>query len=114
MCGIAGVLGPAERTSGVIGPMLEVIHHRGPDDSGSFVGEDFAFGMTRLSIIDIAGGHQPMWSEDGSVGIVFNGEIYNYRSMPSSRLPAGHHEARAIPTPSCACTSTWAETTFPG
>lgn len=60
MCGIAGMLGPAEVTSAVIGPMLEVIEHRGPDDSGTFVGPDFAFGMTRLSIIDIAGGHQPM------------------------------------------------------
>jgi len=89
MCGIAGVLGPAERTTGVIGPMLEVIHHRGPDDSGSFVGEEFAFGMTRLAIIDIAGGHQPMWSEDGSVGIVFNGEIYNYRELDAELSAAG-------------------------
>jgi len=89
MCGIAGVLGPAERTTQVIGPMLEVIHHRGPDDSGSFVGEDFAFGMTRLSIIDIAGGHQPMWSADGSVGIVFNGEIYNYRELDAELAAAG-------------------------
>ena len=89
MCGIAGVLGPAERTSQVIGPMLEVIHHRGPDDSGSYVGSDFAFGMTRLSIIDIAGGHQPMWSLDGSVGIVFNGEIYNYRELDAELTEAG-------------------------
>ena len=89
MCGIAGVLGPAERTSQVIGPMLEVIHHRGPDDSGSYVGSDFAFGMTRLSIIDIAGGHQPMWSLDGTVGIVFNGEIYNYRELDAELAEAG-------------------------
>ena len=89
MCGIAGVLGPAERTSQVIGPMLEVIRHRGPDDSGSYVGSDFAFGMTRLSIIDIAGGHQPMWSLDGTVGIVFNGEIYNYRELDAELADAG-------------------------
>ena len=89
MCGIAGVLGPAERTSQVIGPMLEVIHHRGPDDSGSYVGSDFAFGMTRLSIIDIAGGHQPMWSADGTIGIVFNGEIYNYRELDAELAEAG-------------------------
>lgn len=89
MCGIAGVLGPAERTSQVIGPMLEVIHHRGPDDSGSYVGSEFAFGMTRLSIIDIAGGHQPMWSTDGTVGIVFNGEIYNYRELDAELAAAG-------------------------
>ena len=81
MCGIAGVLGTRAQTSPLIGPMLEVIRHRGPDDSGDYVGDEFAFGMTRLSIIDLAGGHQPMWSADGSVGIVYNGELYNYREI---------------------------------
>jgi asparagine synthase (glutamine-hydrolysing) len=89
MCGIAGVLGPAVRTSAVIGPMLDVIHHRGPDDSGKHVDTDFAFGMTRLSIIDIAGGHQPMWSEDGTIGIVYNGELYNYRELDAELTAAG-------------------------
>jgi len=89
MCGIAGMLGPEDATSEVIGPMLEVIHHRGPDDSGSFVGPQFAFGMTRLSIIDIAGGHQPMWSDDASVGIVYNGELYNYRELDADLAAAG-------------------------
>ena len=89
MCGIAGVMGPAERTSTVIEPMLEVIRHRGPDDSGSYVGQDFAFGMTRLSIIDIAGGHQPMWSSDGTIGIVYNGELYNYRELDAELAAAG-------------------------
>jgi len=81
MCGIAGVLGTRAQTSQLIGPMLEVIRHRGPDDSGDYVGEDFAFGMTRLSIIDLAGGHQPMWNDDGSIGIVYNGELYNFREI---------------------------------
>jgi asparagine synthase (glutamine-hydrolysing) len=89
MCGIAGVLGPAPRTSQLIGPMLEVIRHRGPDDAGSYVGDDFAFGMTRLAIIDLAGGHQPMWSDDGSVGIVYNGELYNYRELDIELAAAG-------------------------
>lgn len=89
MCGIAGVLGPADETSQVIGPMLDVIRHRGPDDSGSYVGSDFAFGMTRLSIIDIAGGHQPMWSDDGSVGIVYNGELYNYHELDDELASRG-------------------------
>jgi asparagine synthase (glutamine-hydrolysing) len=89
MCGIAGVLGPSERTSQLIGPMLDVIHHRGPDDSGSYIGDDFAFGMTRLSIIDIAGGHQPMWSDDRSVSIVYNGELYNYREMDAELAAVG-------------------------
>lgn len=89
MCGIAGVLGPAERTSQVIGPMLDVIHHRGPDDSGSYVAPEFAFGMTRLAIIDIAGGHQPMWSDDGTVAIVYNGELYNYRELNAELAEVG-------------------------
>ena len=87
MCGIAGVLGPPAVTTPLIGPMLEVIRHRGPDDLGEFVGDTFAFGMTRLAIIDIAGGHQPMWSSDGSVGIVYNGELYNYQEI-NDRLGA--------------------------
>ena len=81
MCGIAGVLGPPDVTGPLIGPMLDVITHRGPDDSGEYVGPDFAFGMRRLSIIDIAGGHQPMWNDDRSVGIVYNGELYNYLEL---------------------------------
>jgi asparagine synthase (glutamine-hydrolysing) len=81
MCGIAGVLGPRSRTAALIDPMLDVITHRGPDDSGTYVGEEFAFGMRRLSIIDIAGGHQPMWTPEGDVGIVYNGELYNYREL---------------------------------
>jgi len=61
--------------------MLQAITHRGPDDSGEFVGPELAFGATRLSIIDIDGGHQPMWAEDARVGIAYNGEIYNAREL---------------------------------
>lgn len=89
MCGIAGVLGTREQTSRLIGPMLDVIRHRGPDDMGDYVGDEFAFGMTRLSIIDLAGGHQPMWNDDGSVGIVYNGELYNYREINASLAAQG-------------------------
>jgi asparagine synthase (glutamine-hydrolysing) len=60
--------------------MNRAILHRGPDDVGEWGTGGFAFGMRRLSIIDLAGGHQPMWTEDG-VGIVLNGEVYNYRSL---------------------------------
>ncbi len=81
MCGIAGVLGPPDLTGPLLTPMLDVITHRGPDDSGEYIGADFAFGMRRLSIIDISGGHQPMWTEDGSIGIVYNGELYNYLEL---------------------------------
>lgn len=84
MCGIAGVLGPPERTAILIPSMLQAITHRGPDDSGEFVCPELAFGATRLSIIDIDGGHQPMWTQDERVGIAYNGEIYNARELEES------------------------------
>ena len=90
MCGIAGVFGPPAATGPALSPMLDVITHRGPDDFGEYVGDTFAFGMRRLSIIDIAGGHQPMWNADQSVGIVFNGEIYNYREIREELIATGH------------------------
>ena len=90
MCGIAGVFGDEEFTAGVIGPMLDVITHRGPDDQGRLTAPAFSFGMRRLSIIDVAGGHQPIWNEDGTVGIVFNGEIYNFLELREELLAAGH------------------------
>ena len=89
MCGVAGLIGPPQQTADLLGPMLDVIAHRGPDDSGEFVGEEFAFGMRRLSIIDIAGGHQPMWTEDERYGIVFNGEIYNFGELRSELEAVG-------------------------
>jgi asparagine synthase (glutamine-hydrolysing) len=69
--------------------MLQAITHRGPDDSGECVGPDLAFGATRLSIIDIEGGHQPMWSPDGSVGIAYNGEIYNAHELDEALILQG-------------------------
>lgn len=70
--------------------MLEIITHRGPDDSGEWVGDDVAIGMRRLAIIDIAGGHQPMWTSDGRIGIVFNGEIYNHVELHDDLVDRGH------------------------
>lgn len=90
MCGIAGVFGDEQFTSAVIGPMLEVITHRGPDDEGRLTAPAFSFGMRRLSIIDVAGGHQPIWNEDGTLAIVFNGEIYNFLELREELLAAGH------------------------
>lgn len=87
MCGIAGVLGyPASPgiTRAMVERMGESICHRGPDDRGTFADDDVAIGLQRLSVIDIAGGHQPMATEDGAVHIVFNGEIYNYRELRAS------------------------------
>jgi asparagine synthase (glutamine-hydrolysing) len=70
--------------------MCRTIVHRGPDDQGTFIDEHIALGMRRLSIIDVAGGHQPIENEDGTIKIVFNGEIYNYRALRADLETAGH------------------------
>ena len=70
--------------------MCDAMRHRGPDDEGLFVQGQVGLGMRRLSIIDLAGGHQPIFSEDRSKVIVFNGEIYNYREHRARLLAAGH------------------------
>jgi asparagine synthase (glutamine-hydrolysing) len=82
MCGIVGVFNVASRDEAgrLVAQMNAQIVHRGPDDEGTWVGDRAAVGMRRLSIIDLAGGHQPMMTDDGVV-IVFNGEVYNYRAL---------------------------------
>jgi asparagine synthase (glutamine-hydrolysing) len=93
MCGIAGFAGSAADAPDAadrLRAMCDAIRHRGPDDSGYHVGPGVAIGMRRLSIIDVAGGHQPMTNEDGTVHVVFNGEIYNYQEL-RARLLAGRH-----------------------
>jgi asparagine synthase (glutamine-hydrolysing) len=70
--------------------MMATIVHRGPDSSGLMAREGMAFGMRRLSIIDLAGGDQPIENEDGSVIVVFNGEIYNFRELRAQLQAAGH------------------------
>src|SRR5438034_669616 len=70
--------------------MLQVLHHRGPDDAGAFLDRDVSIGMRRLSIIDLNGGKQPISNEDGTVVTVFNGEIYNYRSLREQLEGRGH------------------------
>ncbi len=91
MCGIAGIVGIGSAPAGLVAVrrMMEVIRHRGPDDAGDFAAENIAFGMRRLSIIDLAQGHQPIWTERGT-GIVFNGEIYNYRALRGELEARGH------------------------
>ena len=83
MCGIAGWYRRAGRpvAQEIIARQCDSIFHRGPDDSGCFIDGDFGFGMRRLSIIDIAGGHQPLFTRDGRHAIVVNGEIYNHREL---------------------------------
>jgi asparagine synthase (glutamine-hydrolysing) len=81
MCGIAGKVGTAPVNEPEILRMCDAIAHRGPDDWGTFVEGSTGLGMRRLSIVDLAGGHQPIANEDGSVVVVFNGELYNYPSL---------------------------------
>ena len=70
--------------------MCEAIRHRGPDDEGAYVDRNVGLGMRRLSIIDLAGGRQPIFNEDQSKVIVFNGEIYNYRELRRGLIAQGH------------------------
>ena len=81
MCGIAGFIGKDKNKKKILKDMCDRIAHRGPDAEGFYVKGDVALGQRRLSIIDIEGGKQPMFSEDGKLVIVFNGEIYNYKDL---------------------------------
>ena|SRR5205814_4331054 len=83
MCGIVGVIDLQGRPvdSSWIDSMNDSIVDRGPDDSGSYVRGSVGLGMRRLSIIDVAGGHQPVYNEDKSIWVVFNGEIYNHLEL---------------------------------
>jgi asparagine synthase (glutamine-hydrolysing) len=83
MCGIVGLVGPYPRAEclDIVGRMNAAIVHRGPDDEGVWAEDGFGFGVRRLSIIDLSGGHQPMWSPANDLGVVFNGEIYNYMEL---------------------------------
>lgn len=81
MCGIAGFIGKDKNKKKIIKAMCDRIAHRGPDAEGFYVKGDVALGQRRLSIIDLEGGKQPMFSEDGKLVIVFNGEIYNYKDL---------------------------------
>jgi asparagine synthase (glutamine-hydrolysing) len=95
MCGIAGfvdrdVSSDRDDNERLVRRMCDVIRHRGPDDEGCYVDGGVALGMRRLSIIDLSGGHQPIRNEDGSVWVVFNGEIYNYRELRAELIARGH------------------------
>ncbi len=91
MCGIVGVAGnfSSDQAGELVRRMNAAIVHRGPDDEGRWSVNGFAFAMRRLAIIDLDGGHQPMWTADG-VGIVFNGEIYNYRVLRKELEASGY------------------------
>src|SRR3984885_526116 len=93
MCGIRGQynfgnLAPVQRRG--VEAMTRAIVHRGPDDEGYFIAGPLGFGFRRLSIIDLAGGHQPMSDQDESVWVVFNGEIYNFLELRRELEGYGH------------------------
>jgi asparagine synthase (glutamine-hydrolysing) len=100
MCGICGVAatGSPAPERALLGRMCDSIRHRGPDDVGLLVRDGVGLGMTRLSIIDVEGGHQPIGNEDGSVWIVFNGEIYNHLGVRAELAALGHRFATRADT----------------
>jgi asparagine synthase (glutamine-hydrolysing) len=93
MCGIAGLwsgAGDVERRRPEVERMIGALRHRGPDDRGIHMGTRAAIGMTRLSIVDLASGHQPLSNEDGRIVVVCNGEIYNHEALRRELAAKGH------------------------
>lgn len=98
MCGICGIVGPDRVDREVLARMTRVLRHRGPDDEGFYIAEyedggAVGLGFRRLSIIDLDSGNQPISNEDGSVQVVFNGEIYNFRELRRELETRGHRFA---------------------
>ncbi len=92
MCGIAGIANfkNKENQEAILNPMLNAIHHRGPDATGLYLSDTVGLGHARLSIIDLNGGHQPIHNEDHTIWIVFNGEIFNYPELRKGLIAKGH------------------------
>jgi asparagine synthase (glutamine-hydrolysing) len=102
MCGICGIVFPQSSGRSVdessLRRMRDALTHRGPDDAGIFTDSQVGLGHRRLSIVDVGGGHQPMANEDGTVWIVFNGEIYNHRELRPALERQGHRYRTASDT----------------
>jgi asparagine synthase (glutamine-hydrolysing) len=104
MCGIAGfvVHAATQDLSAILRSMAKVIPHRGPDDEGFFEvatnsgTSRVGLAHRRLSIIDLSAGHQPIGNEDGSIQIVFNGEIYNFEELRRLRSQCGHRSHKVL------------------
>src|SRR5947208_9252146 len=93
MCGICGKLNFEPRRHvdpALIQSMLGTMRHRGPDDDGCYIDSEVGLGHLRLSIIDLSTGHQPLSNEDGTIWIVFNGEIYNFQELRTFLTAKGH------------------------
>ena len=121
MCGICGVVQVGGEARAVLAPgvldrMTDVMSHRGPDDRGTYEAAGVALGARRLSIVDVAGGHQPVRNEDGSVWAAQNGELYNHLELHPAAGARTGIGSRAAATPrSCrTCTSARASATRSG
>lgn len=90
MCGICGFTGNLEHKEDVLTNMMNKIIHRGPDSAGQHIDDGIALGFRRLSIIDLDHGSQPMYNEDNSIVVTFNGEIYNHRELREELIAKGH------------------------
>jgi asparagine synthase (glutamine-hydrolysing) len=92
MCGIAGLLSLSDKPvfDEEVATMCDAMAHRGPDDAGYYSDDRIAIGMRRLSIIDLSTGHQPVHNEDKTIWVVFNGEIYNFKTLRASLERQGH------------------------
>ncbi|MFS8641283.1 MAG: asparagine synthase B [Symbiobacteriaceae bacterium] len=95
---MGGIAGATAARPAAVGRMLEAMRHRGPDDHGLWVGDAVTLGHRRLAIIDPSGGRQPIANEDGTVRVVFDGEIYNYRELREELAAGGHRFATASDT----------------
>lgn len=90
MCGFVGFIDNDNKKEEILNDMMNEIIHRGPDSAGIYIDDDIALGFRRLSIIDIAGGTQPLYNEDKSLVLLFNGEIYNFQIIREELLKKGH------------------------
>lgn len=92
MCGICGIVGTESSQAGeaTVRRMMNAIVHRGPDEEGMLLAPPVVAGIRRLSIIDLPGGSQPIWNEDRTIGVVYNGEIYNFRELRRELESGGH------------------------
>ena len=90
MCGFSGFIDNIPNKKTVLESMMDEIIHRGPDESGEYIDENAALGFRRLSIIGVGNGLQPLYNEDGSLALVFNGEIYNYQELREDLIKKGH------------------------
>ena len=94
MCGFTGFTNHIDNSNAVLQEMLNRIKHRGPDAEGTYIDEDIALGHRRLSIIDVSdAGTRPLYSADGNLALLFNGEIYNYKTIRQTLIEKGYQFA---------------------